>query len=221
LEATPLLPRVKATPHRLTPSTARPEQSVLPQVRLPVLFEGLSAETQYFKQTYNRGESILQDTLTGFKQDKEAGLMRLKQSERLMHQFRDEKDKAVALAYAEVANAKRIANDLSVVKTRCKELSTINHRLPSQVSTLETQRTAFDRLKEGEIAELKGAKDTMDRLHEKAVWERREALETAKAREGEAQVRGMQLNRHGRLSGEKDRAAKSETLWAMTRSKSF
>ncbi len=147
--------------------------------------------------------------------------MRLKQSERLMHQFRDEKDKAVALAYAEVANAKRIANDLSVVKTRCKQLSTINHRLPSQVSTLETQRTAFDRLKEGEIAELKGAKDTMDRLHEKAVWERREALETAKAREGEAQVRGMQLNRHGRLSGEKDRAAKSETLWAMTRSKSF
>jgi len=105
-----------------------------------------------------------------------------------MHQIRDEKDKAVALAYAEVANAKQVAKGLSVVETRCEQLLTINHQLSSQVSTLKTQQTAFDRLEEGEIAELQGAKDTMDCLREKAVWEKREALETAKAREGEAQV---------------------------------
>ena len=79
-----------------------------------------------------------------------------------MHQIRDEKDKAVALAYAEVANAKQVAKGLSVVETRCEQLLTINHQLSSQVSTLKTQQTAFDRLEEGEIAELQGAKDTMD-----------------------------------------------------------
>jgi len=170
-------PPPKTPPHRLDhPMPA--EQAVLPQVGLPVLFEGLSATTQYFEQTYNRGKSILEDTLTAFKQDKEAGPSRLKQSERLMHQFRAEKDKAAAFAWAEVANAKRFANDLSVVETRCEQLSTINHQLSSQVSTLETQRAAFDRLTEGEIAELQGAKAkcivSMRRLFGRGVrlWKR-------------------------------------------------
>jgi len=146
----------------------------------------------------------------------------------VMHQIRDEKDKAVALAYAEVANAKQVAKGLSVVETRCEQLLTINHQLSSQVSTLKTQQTAFDRLEEGEIAELQGAKDTMDCLREKAVWERREALETAKAREGEAQVlRDTVEEAREAVKVALDRAAKAETLLAkvsgtrLTRSKSF
>jgi len=203
------------------------EQAVLPQVGLPVLFEGLSATTQYFEQTYNRGKSILEDTLTAFKQDKEAGPSRLKQSERLMHQFRAEKDKAAAFAWAEVANAKRFANDLSVVETRCEQLSTINHQLSSQVSTLETQRAAFDRLPEGEIAELQGAKAkcivSMRRLFGRGVklWKR------LKRGKGRLRCFGMRLRRHRRLSRWHCRATKAKTLLAKvsgtrsTRSKSF
>jgi hypothetical protein len=203
------------------------EQAVLPQVGLPVLFEGLSATTQYFEQTYNRGKSILEDTLTAFKQDKEAGPSRLKQSERLMHQFRAEKDKAAAFAWAEVANAKRFANDLSVVETRCEQLSTINHQLSSQVSTLETQRAAFDRLTEGEIAELQGAKAkcivSMRRLFGRGVrlWKR------LKRGKGRLRCFGMRLRRHRRLSRWHCRATKAKTLLAKvsgtrsTRSKSF
>ena len=203
------------------------EQAVLPQVGLPVLFEGLSATTQYFEQPYNRGKSILEDTLTAFKQDKEAGPSRLKQSERLMHQFRAEKDKAAAFAWAEVANAKRFANDLSVVETRCEQLSTINHQLSSQVSTLETQRAAFDRLTEGEIAELQGAKAkcivSMRRLFGRGVrlWKR------LKRGKGRLRCFGMRLRRHRRLSRWHCRATKAKTLLAKvsgtrsTRSKSF
>jgi len=203
------------------------EQAVLPQVGLPVLFEGLSATTQYFEQTYNRGKSILEDTLTAFKQDKEAGPSRLKQSERLMHQFRAENDKAAAFAWAEVANAKRFANDLSVVETRCEQLSTINHQLSSQVSTLETQRAAFDRLTEGEIAELQGAKAkcivSMRRLFGRGVrlWKR------LKRGKGRLRCFGMRLRRHRRLSRWHCRATKAKTLLAKvsgtrsTRSKSF
>jgi len=116
------------------------EQAVLPQVGLPVLFEGLSATTQYFEQTYNRGKSILEDTLTAFKQDKEAGPSRLKQSERLMHQFRAEKDKAAAFAWAEVANAKRFAND--PVCCRDKVRTALDYQPPALQSGFNPRNSA-------------------------------------------------------------------------------